>query len=193
MLFLVCPCVPPPPVRVIRYNPMIEYRKCNFYHEHFTLVDRYQWHKLYSRYGGGPPIKWWQETAFLQGFKPEESERQQTKRAVVVWSKEEDEYVMTLQETIGDRQWVKKASLFNEKFASKPRTGNQIGDRWRKVLHKKRKLEAVTDRYAYFSLLIVCSSGQVCNSMPNIVDRVTLHLYCLQRRDASRRDRGCHA
>eukprot|EP01043_Picozoa_sp_COSAG02_P025573 COSAG02_NODE_1442_length_12573_cov_2.397485_3_plen_172_part_00 len=150
-----------PPVRVIRYNPMIEYKKYNFYHEHFTLLDRYQWHKLYGRYGGGPSIKWWQETPFLQGLKPKEPERQQTKRAVVVWSKEEDEYVITLQKTVGEQKWVKKATLFNEKFASKPRTGNQIGDRWRKVLkdratspHKKRKLEVVTDRYACLSLLI---------------------------------------
>lgn len=137
---------------MIRYDPMTEYTQFNFYHEHYTLVDRFQWHKLRESYSGGPAIKWWQETAFLQGLKPEEPERQLTKRAVIVWTKEEDDFVVEMQGSVGDKEWAKKATRFNDKFAStdsgRRKTGDQIGDRWRKVLkprvisqNKKRKLE----------------------------------------------------
>ena len=141
---------------------MTEYKQFNFYHTHYTLVDRHQWQKLHRRYNGGPVIKWWQETEFLQGLKPKEPERQLAKRAAIAWNEEEDAYVIKLQGQVGDKRWGEKATHFNKKFAStdsgRRKTGDQIGDRWRKVLKprltsqsRKRKLEAVTGRYGSIS------------------------------------------
>ena len=147
---------------------MKQYTQLDFYHEHYTLVDRNQWRKLHSKYAGGPPIKWWQDTDFLQRFKPDQSERKQVQRAVQIWKPEQDEYIVELQAKLGDKNWSEKAKRFNEEFASileQPKTADQIGDRWRKVLKqneikksqthqlRKRKLDALADRFVTLRFL----------------------------------------
>lgn len=138
---------------------MEEYKRLNFYHEHYTLIDKFQWQKLHKKYGGGPKIMWWQNTPFLQKFGPDELELQQ-KRTPRRWSVEEDKFVVELQGSMGDGRWKEKAKLFNDKFASDEHTKrnhDEIGTRWRKVLrnqeidksqtdhHGKRKAEALND------------------------------------------------
>lgn len=60
---------------------MSAYSKLDFYHDRYTLVDKFQWKKLHTKYEGGPVIKWWQETDFLQRFKPADSELQQLQQS----------------------------------------------------------------------------------------------------------------
>lgn len=138
---------------------MTEYVQLNFYHEQYTLVDRFQWQKLKTKYGGGPTIKWWQDTSFLQGLKPTEPERQRPTRE---WTAEEDDYVVQLQGMCGDKRWGEKAILFNKQFASTnpdlARNATEIGKRWRAVLRaneisksqtnqeRKRKRADIDDR-----------------------------------------------
>jgi hypothetical protein len=129
---------------------MTEYRQLNFYHDHYTLVDRFQWQKLKTKYGGGPTIKWWQDTAFLQGLKPTEPERQHLKRTKREWTAEEDDYVVKLQGECGDKRWGEKAELFNQKFPTAnpdhARKEGDIGKRWREVLKANEISKSQTDQ-----------------------------------------------
>ena len=138
---LLCPCSG----QKMNCDPFVEYKKANMYHDKFTLLTGPQWNEFHKKYGGGPVLKWWHETNFLQTFKPTEDVQLCGRAGKATWTDEEDKCLVGLEDKYGAGEWARKFAAFKGEFPGTKKTKGQINDRWRKNNVRKEQAKNPVD------------------------------------------------